>query len=166
MTSISFRLTMSSKFVVTQGAAPRSFAGSLTRQATTSRGAPARPAIRSPLAWSISSTPVPTVPRPRRPILKLLSLQHEQRVAFLHDLSVLREAGVYHASGRGFDLVEDLHRLDDSDNLADGNAVARLHKRILIRRRPAVENANHRARNRLADNLSGSLLVGGLGRIR
>src|SRR5688500_7847794 len=111
ITSISSRLIISSKSVVTQGAPPRFLVGSLTRQATTSIVAPALEAINSPLACSISSTPLPTVPRPRRPIFKRLSLQHEQRVAFLHDLSVLREAGVYHASGRGFDLVEDLHRL-------------------------------------------------------
>src|SRR4051794_27451384 len=60
------------------------------------------------------------------------SAQDEQRLAVLHRLAVFHEDRLHHPGRVGFDLVHQLHRLDDADRLAFLDAVADFDERLGI----------------------------------
>src|SRR3954464_15930419 len=71
-------------------------------------------------------------------------LDHEQRLAVLDRLPVLHEDGLDGAGVVGFDLVQQLHRLDDAERLPLGDGLAALRERRGARRGRAIEGAHHR----------------------
>src|SRR5574338_787793 len=72
------------------------------------------------------------------------SADDEQRLAVFDRLAVLDHDGLDHAADVGLDLVHQLHRFDDAQALARGDALTELDEGLGARRRGAVEGANHR----------------------
>src|SRR5882672_12020662 len=70
--------------------------------------------------------------------------EDEKRLAVLDGLAVLHQDRLHHPGGVGVDLVHQLHRLDDADDLAFLDRLADLDERLGVGRRRAVEGADHR----------------------
>src|SRR5678815_4651073 len=66
-------------------------------------------------------------------------LNQEERLPVLHGLPVLDEDRLHRARDVGFDLVQQLHRLDDAQRLALRHLLAHFDERRRCRRRRAIE---------------------------
>src|SRR4051794_17356887 len=71
-------------------------------------------------------------------------LELEQRLAVLDRVAVLGEHSPDDPRLLRLQLVEELHRLEQRERLADLDPVALLHERRLVRRGAAIERADHR----------------------
>src|SRR3954470_7340583 len=71
---------------------------------------------------------------------RLPSLELDDRLMRADELSALDEDAADLTSGRGADLVEELHRLDEADDIAGRDLRADLDERVRLRRRRAVED--------------------------
>src|SRR5581483_1372723 len=71
------------------------------------------------------------------------SADEEERLAVLHRLTVFHEDRFHDAAGVGFDLIHELHRLDDADRLALLDRLANLDEGLGIGRGRPVEGADH-----------------------
>src|SRR4051812_43581275 len=68
----------------------------------------------------------------------------EQRLPVLDRLAVLHQDRLDHPRGIRFDLVHQLHRLDDADGLPFLDGLADLDEHLRFRRRGAIERPDHR----------------------
>src|SRR5438093_424293 len=71
-------------------------------------------------------------------------LDQEQRLPIFHGLPVLHEDLLDAAGGLRFDLVHELHRFDDAEDLALLDDVTVAHVRVGRRPRGAIERSDHR----------------------
>src|SRR6185436_9449180 len=70
-------------------------------------------------------------------------LDHEQGLPVFHRLAVLDQDRLDGPGHVRLDFVEQLHRLDDAQRLALGDALADFHEGGRARRRRAIERAHH-----------------------
>src|SRR3990167_11236061 len=75
-------------------------------------------------------------------------LDQEERLAVLDAVPVLAEDPDDAAGNLRLDLVHELHRLDDAQDLAFLHDVALVHVRLGVRGRRAIERADHRGLDR------------------
>lgn len=98
------------------------------------------------------------------------SLEAEKDIAVLHGSAVPGDDRSDDAGLFGFDFIHDLHGLDDTDRLADGNGGTDFNEIGSIRRGFQIERANHRrgdftaCRGRDGNGRSGGGRSGGGGR--
>src|SRR5467141_660035 len=71
--------------------------------------------------------------------------EDEERLPVLHRLAVFHKHRLHHAGGVGFDLIHQLHRLDDANRLAFLDGLADLDKGLGVGRRRTVKGTDHRS---------------------
>src|SRR6267143_5907860 len=76
--------------------------------------------------------------------------EDEERLPVLHRLAVFHKHRFHHAGGVGFDLVHQLHRLDDANRLAFLDGLAHLDKWLGVGRRRTVKGTDHRGLHDMA----------------
>src|SRR6185295_5318846 len=70
--------------------------------------------------------------------------EDEERLAVFDRLAVLDQDGLDRAGSVGVDLVHQLHRFDDADDVALLDLLPDLDERLGVGRRRAIEGADHR----------------------